>query len=637
MCGIAGWAAAAHRAPDDHAVHGMLDALQHRGPDGAGSAAFAAAGGAYRVMLGHRRLAIIDPAGSRQPMRDDAAGLTLAFNGEIYNFRSLAAELRAEGVTFERDSDTEVLLRAYQRWGASCVERLRGQFALAIWDARRERLFLARDRFGEKPLYLCEHGGGVFFASEIKALLALPGLPRGIDLASVWDYLAYRYVPGPHTLIEGIRKLAPGTTATWQNGRLWETRYWSPPDREPRGVRPDLGPGTVPAFLEHLDEAVRLQMVSDVPFGAFLSGGLDSSVIVALMSRHSPQLKTFSVGFAGDRSSELEHAALVAQRFRTEHHPMVVSHREFMDHLPRLVALRDAPVSEPSDVAIYLLSREAARSVKMVLTGEGADEILGGYRKHVAETLAWMYRSLPRQVRRALLGPLAQELPARFRELKIAASALACDDWRERYVRWFGALSFSDRLKLVRLRAHEREIRDDRPPFDAEPGTSALRRLLYFDQTSWLPDNLLERGDRMTMAASIEARVPFLDHKLVEFVSTLPDHWRVDELRRKRVLRAAARAVLPREILVRRKVGFRVPINQWFAGGLREYLLDHLRSRDSLTRGYYDAALLDRIVDEHLGGVHAHDKLLWTLLTLEIWHRHYRSSALQKENLACAA
>ena len=637
MCGIAGWVAPASRAPEDPSVHAMLEAMQHRGPDGSGAAAFSAAGGAYRVMLGHRRLAIIDPEGSRQPMRDDAAGLALTFNGEIYNFRSLADELRAEGVSFERDSDTEVLLRAYQHWGASCVERLRGQFAFAVWDARRERLFLARDRFGEKPLYLCEHAGAVYFASEIKALLAAPGVPRDIDLASVWDYLAWRYVPGPHTLISGVRKLMPGTTATWQNGRLWETRYWSAPDREPRGVRASLGRDTVPAFLQRLDEAVQLQMVSDVPFGAFLSGGLDSSVIVALMSRHSPQVKTFSVGFAGDRSSELEHAALVAQRFRTEHHAMVVSHREFMDHLPRLVAMRDAPVSEPSDVAIYLLSREAAKSVKMVLTGEGADEILGGYRKHVAEGLAWMYRSLPRRLRRALLGPLAHELPPRFRELKIAASALACEDWRERYIRWFGALNYSDRLKLVRLRADQREIRDDRPPFDAGPGTSALRRILYFDQTSWLPDNLLERGDRMTMAASIEARVPFLDHRFVEFVATLPDHWRVDELRRKRVLRAAARAVLPREILMRRKVGFRVPINEWFAGGLRDYLLDHLCSRDSLTRAYYDAAVLDRIVDEHLCGAQSHDKLLWTLLTLEIWQRHYRSSALQKENLACAA
>jgi asparagine synthase (glutamine-hydrolysing) len=315
---------------------------------------------------------------------------------------------------------------------------------------------------------------------------------------------------------------------------------------------------------------------------------------------------------------------------------MLVSHRDFMDHLPRLVASRDAPVSEPSDIAIFMLSKEASRTVKMVLTGEGSDEILGGYRKHAAEGLAWMYWSVPRRVR-ALLAPLVHGLPFRFRDLKIAMASLNCDDWRERYVRWFGAMDFQQRRELSRLRVHERELRDDLPPFDAHPDTSALRRILYFDQTSWLPDNLLERGDRMTMAASIEARVPFLDHKLVEFVATLPDHWRVDELRRKRVLRETARSLLPREIPERSKVGFRVPVTEWFTGGMREYLLDHLRSSDSLTRTYYNTAVLDRVLEEHTNGVQSHDKLLWALLTLEIWHRQHRSPALQEERLACAA
>ena len=249
-----------------------------------------------------------------------------------------------------------------------------------------------------------------------------------------------------------------------------------------------------------------------------------------------------------------------------------------------------------------------------------------------------MYWSVPQRVRHAFLAPLVQQLPLRFRDLKIALASLSCEDWRERYVRWFGALDFTQRRALSRLRVHEREIRDDLPPFDADPDTSPLRRMLYFDQTSWLPDNLLERGDRMTMAASIEARVPFLDHKLVEFISTLPDTWRVDELRRKRVLREAARSILPREIRNRRKVGFRVPMDEWFAGGLRDYLFDHLRSADSLTRSYYDPTMLDRVLDEHTQGLQTHDKLLWTLLTLEIWHRQYRRPATQgEERLACAA
>jgi len=639
MCGIAGWVAPASSAPEERSLQPMLQALYHRGPDGAGSRFYSAGNGAWRVALGHRRLAIIDPDGSRQPMCDDAAGLALSFNGEIYNFRELRAELEAHGHRFERDSDTEVLLRAYQQWGTQCVHRLRGQFAFAVWDANAERLFLARDRFGEKPLYLHEANGALHFASEIKALLALPQASHEVDLSAVWDYLAYRYVPGPRTLLQAIRKLPPATAAVWHAGQLQEMRYWTPPDKFPRPKGEQIRNRDVPrAFLGKLGEAVELQMVSDVPFGAYLSGGLDSSVVVALMTRYSPKVKTFSVGFSGDRNTELSHAALVAREFGTEHHEMVVTPRDFIEHLPALVAARDAPVSEPSDIAIFMLSREARRTVKMVLTGEGSDEILGGYRKHVAECLGWMYWSLPRPLRQ-MAAPLVQGLPFRFRNLKIAMASLNCDDWRERYVRWFGAMDFSQRRGLSRLRVNEPEVRDDLPPFDAHPGAGPLRRILYFDQTSWLPDNLLERGDRMTMAASLEARVPFLDHRLVEFVSTLPDHWRVDELRRKRVLREVARSLLPREIPERTKVGFTVPVTEWFTGGMRDYLYDHLRAPGSLTRAYYDSAVLDRVLEEHTRGVQTHDKLLWTLLTLEIWHRQYRSPVPNETEarLACAA
>jgi asparagine synthase (glutamine-hydrolysing) len=638
VCGIAGWIAPSRNAPDERSLTPMLNAIAHRGPDGSGSCSFVAAGGEYRVALGHRRLAIIDPVGAHQPMCDAQAGLALTFNGEIYNFRELRSELESAGFQFQRDSDTEVLLRAYQHWGVHCVHHLRGQFAFAVWDAGAERLFLARDRFGEKPLYLHESNGGLYFASEIKALLKLPTVARDVDLASVWDYLAYRYVPGPHTLFAGIRKLPPASAATWQNGRLQELRYWTPPDKYPRGVARGMpAKETVATFLGHLSEAVRLQMVSDVPFGAYLSGGIDSSMVVALMRRHCAKVKTFSVGFAADRYNELEHAALVAREFGTDHHPMTVTPQDFISHLPALIAYRDAPVSEPSDIAIYLLSKEASRSVKMVLTGEGSDELLGGYRKHSAERLAWMYWSVPRSLRQGLVTPLVQRLPFRYRNIKIALASLNCEDWRERYVRWFGAMDHAERRALVRLRVDEREAREHLPPFDAHAETSALRRILYFDQTSWLPDNLLERGDRMTMAASIEARVPFLDHKLAEFAATLPDDWRTDRFRGKRVLREAARSVLPRSVTERRKVGFRVPLDEWFVGQMRDYLCDHLRSADSLTRNYYNTAVLDRVVDEHTRGVQTHDKLLWTLLNLEIWHRQYRSPATQDERLACAA
>ncbi len=636
MCGIAGWIAPAGRAPEERALQPMLDSIYHRGPDGSGTATFVAGRGAYRVALGHRRLAIIDPNGSAQPMRDAEAGLALTFNGEIFNFRELREALEAAGIRFQRDSDTEVLLRAYQYWGPDCVHHLRGQFAFAIWDARNERLFMARDRFGEKPLYLYESGGGVYFASEMKALLTLPGIGRDIDPTAVWDYLAYRYVPGPRTLFRAIRKLPPATAGIWEKGSFRETRYWVPPDAQPLERPWTLSDAeTVSAFLKQMDEAVRLQMVSDVPFGAFLSGGIDSSVVVALMSRYCAQVKTFSVGFEGDsRYSELGYAATVARRFNTEHTELEVTQRDFMERLPQLVASRDAPVSEPSDVAIFLLAREASKSVKMVLTGEGSDEVLGGYRKHVAEAAGSLYYRVPRLLRRGVVAPLIGALPFRFRQVKIAAASLACEDWRERYVRWFGAMDFAQRKTLAQLADPGGEVSG--PPFDAgDPG--ALRRVLYFDQTSWLPDNLLERGDRMSMAASIEARLPFLDHKLVEFVSGLPDRWRVQGMGTKRVLRQAARSLLPREILTRKKVGFRAPVDVWFAEGMRDYLYDHLSSPDSLTRSYYEPRELDRLLSEHTRGIQPHDKLLWTLLTLEIWHRQYCKPVAAKEDLACAA
>jgi len=625
MCGIAGWVARPGAQLGDDAIRGMLDAIAHRGPDDEGARAFSDAGTGSRVVLGHRRLAIIDPFGAQQPMCDERAGIALTFNGEIYNFRELRRELESLGYLFRRNSDTEVLLRAYQHWELDVVHHLRGQFAFAVWDSRKERLLIARDRFGEKPLYLCESGGSVFFASEVKALLRMPGIRPEVDLQAVRDYLAYRYVPGPRTLFSGIRKLAPATYALWQYGRRREVRYWWPPDREPISKKEETKAAeAVPRFLAELEAAVKLQMVSDVPFGAFLSGGLDSSTVVALMSRHHPKVKTFSVGFAEQRYSELPYAAEVAKQFGTEHHELVVSQHDLMGKLGKLVAYRDAPVAEPSDIPIYMLACEAARSVKMVLTGEGSDELLGGYPKYVMERYGRGYRALPGFVRRGLVAPLVHALPFGFRRVKTAVDAAGIDDWRERYVRWFGALGRPECDRLANAALNGASVLDSRPPFDAAPGTSSLRRMLYFDQASWLPDNLLERGDRMTMAASIEARVPFLDHRLAEYVSTLPDELRVRGLATKWVLRQAGRELIPRRIRKRPKVGFRVPVNEWFRGEMRGFLLDHLASSSSLTRPYYNGGALDRMLEEHLKGRQNHEKPIWMLLNLEIWHRTYR-------------
>ena len=624
MCGIAGWIAKPGAPLGDETMARMLEAIAHRGPDDEGARAFRDAATGWRVALGHRRLAIIDPNGAQQPMCDAGAGLALIFNGEIYNFRELRKELEGAGYVFKRDSDTEVLLRAYQHWGTSLAGRLRGQFAFAVWDAQAGRLLLARDRYGEKPLYLAEDSQGLYFASEIKALRCVPGLASGVDLGAVWDYLAYRYVPGPKTLFAGVRKLMPGTIGVWEKGSFRETRYWSAPDKEALRAKPSTG-GEVEGFMERMDEAVRLQMVSDVPFGAFLSGGIDSSTVVALMSRHNSKVRTFSVGFGDERYNELDYAGEIARHFGTAHHELRVDPANMIDLLPSLVAYRDAPVSEPSDIPIYMLAREASRSVKMVLTGEGSDEILGGYPKHVAERFTGGWQRLPGFIRRGLVEPLVRALPYGFRRAKTAIANLNLEDRSERYTRWFGALNHEERERLSVLKLNGSAVKFG-PQFATAQGNSALRSILYFDQTSWLPDNLLERGDRMTMAASIEARVPFLDHRLAEYVSGLPDDFRVRGLRTKWILREAARKIIPRRILERPKVGFRVPVNEWFRGPMRGFVSDHLLSAGSLTRRYYDPPVLDRMVAEHLEGRQNHEKLLWTLLNLEIWHRRYASA-----------
>jgi asparagine synthase (glutamine-hydrolysing) len=627
MCGIAGYLAAGHRDGLGASLRRMAAVLAHRGPDDEGFFEAATRDGERRVGLAHRRLSIIDLDTGHQPIANEDGTVQIVFNGEIYNFLELRDELIATGHTFRTRSDTETIVHAYEEWGPQCVTRFRGMFAFAIWDANSERLLLARDRYGKKPLFLYQAHGLVLFASEIKAIVAVAGVPRRVDREALWDYFAYRYVPGPATLLHGVRKVMPGSYVVCERGAVVETPYFVPDDGKPATARPvDADP--VSAFLTELEEAVRVRMISDVPFGAFLSGGIDSSAVVAMMSRYSEHpVKTFSVGFAESAYSELTYARAIAHQFHTDHHELTVSQQHLMEHLPALVRYRDAPVAEPSDIPIYLLAREARRTVKMVLTGEGADEFLGGYPKHVLERYVCTYQRVPAAVRRGLIEPLCRSLPFGFRRAKTAVTNLGLADRRERLPRWFGALSGAERCGLMRLTAPRVNGNSSSLWLDSFRGNSALRDILYFDQTSWLPDNLLERGDRMTMAASLEARMPFMDHQLAAFVSALPDEWRVRGLTTKRILREAMRRVLPAEILERPKIGFRVPVNEWFRGSMRGYLTDHLLGADSRTRDYYRPQALRRYVDEHTAGRQNHEKLLWCLLSLEVWHRELGLSA----------
>ncbi|HEV3011188.1 MAG TPA: asparagine synthase (glutamine-hydrolyzing) [Burkholderiales bacterium] len=591
MGAIAGWVAGARNAPDAAALIGPLEALAHRGS--ASSEVFA-----FQAETGHRVVL-------SQSHYDADSGIALILDGAIANRPELARQLAVRGYTFEADSCAQTLARAYEHWDKDVLHHLRGAFAFALWDARKERLMLARDRFGEKPLYLCEQAGALHFASQIKALVRSPGIKAQPDPGAVRDYLAYRYVPGPRTLLSGIRKLAPGSYALWQFGRLREVRYWAPPDRKAIAQTP--GDEPIAAFTEKLDEAVRQRL----PAGVLLSGGLDSAMLVALASKHQ-KVKTFSAGFADDTASELAPAARVAKQFGTDHHEIVLSPRDVIARLPQAVAQRDAPVSRPADVALHFIAAEVARHGGAVLTGDGADEVLGGYRRHVAERYGWGFRSMPTLL--MLAAPLARHRP----RLRTALASLRTSDWRERCVRW---ISYE---KNDLLGKNPEAAAQNKPPFDADPRASSLRRALYFDQSSWLPDNVLERTDRMTMAASLEARAPFLDHRLAEFVSTLPDELRVRGLATKWILRQAARPLLAG--LAPRQAGFRIPVGAWLRTELREFMLEHLRGAGSLTRAYYDTAVLDRLLDQHLAGGRNHEEILWTLLNLEIWHRACRSA-----------
>ncbi|WP_353807073.1 asparagine synthase (glutamine-hydrolyzing) [Mesorhizobium sp.] len=629
MCGIAGWIGPRVENPQYRAA-GMSSALRHRGPDAEGTEFLDLNTGGNQLALVHRRLAIIDlNADSNQPMHIDDGRLRIIFNGEIYNYIELRQELIGLGHHFRTRSDTEVLLRAYDQWHLSVFDRLSGMFAFALWDAQRHELILGRDPFGKKPLYLMESEKLLSFASEINALLSSQPNAQQLDLDAVHEYLRWRYVPGPRTLFKQIRKLTPGSYAVWSQGTVTETRYYTPPDQT--DLTEDIDDETAKRrFLELLDHSVEIRMRSDAPFGAFLSGGLDSSAIVALMTKHSDKpIRTFSVGFSEPAYSELPFARRVADHFKTDHCELVIEADDLIDHLPKLIRHLGAPVSQSSDIPIYLMSARASQDVKMVLTGEGADEILGGYPKHRAESLAGIYRSLvPALLHNNVLAPLIRAMPGASAKFDTFARSAGERDFATRMISWFGAMTAREHGRLIGAPANCRNERNDFP-FSSSAKASHLRRALFFDQTSWLPDNLLERGDRMMMAGSIEGRMPFLDRDLVAFVSKLPDRYKVGWRKGKLILRNSMANTLPEEILNRRKVGFKVPVAEWFRGSMRNYVDDHLCSSQSVIRSYLSAKHLDQIVSEHTSGAADHEKLIWALLNLEIFHREFELGAPQ--------
>jgi len=631
MCGICGIVLpdGSSRPLDVGLAERMRDTLVHRGPDGAGL--FLERG----VALGHRRLSIVDLAHGAQPMASDDARLQIVYNGEVFNHPSLMRELQGEGVRYHTHCDTETVLRLVERHGERAPEHLRGMFAFAVWDKRDRSLLLVRDRFGVKPLYYVHtDDGALYFASEIKALLAAGAVRPSLNARALPDFLANHAPSGDETLFAGVRRLPAGHTLRWQDGKIELRRYWDlrfAPAAE-ADARTDAE--LVGEYRERFTEAVRLRLMADVPLGMFLSGGIDSAAITAAMSTLvDGPIKTFSVAFAEREANELRWARMVAERYRTDHHEIVVSPEQFWEALPRLVWHEDEPLAHPSSVALNFVSRLAAEHVKVVLTGEGSDETLAGYNRYRAtifnRSVGARYERWTPAALRGLVRSAVRGLPggSRVRQ-KLSRTFLTRDaDLDALYFDNFAVFARGDQPGLLAPAMRERVAGVDpyaayHAALAATDADTLLNRLLYADTKTYLHE-LLMKQDQMSMAASIESRVPFLDHPLVEFVARMPERMKLRGVTTKWVLREAMRDALPAEILSRKKMGFPVPVGAWFRGPYRHLLDEYVLGGRALERGVFEPAALRDLVRRHCEGGENHGERLWALVTFEMWQRAF--------------
>ena len=622
MCGIAGILNAEPRRPvDADLLRVMTDRLAHRGADGSGQWIGEGIG------LGHRRLAIIDLAGSPQPMATDRGDLVISYNGEIYNYREVRAELVRLGHRFRTEGDTEVILLAYRQWGADCLARLNGMFAFAIWNAADRSLFLARDRLGVKPLFFAELAdGSVIFASELKALLLHPALPRRPDPRAIDAFLAFGYVPDDRSFLAGVRKLAAGHHLTLKQGRLVPApvRYW---DVDFSRRSPASEAELSDELYALLTDAVRLRTVSDVPVGAFLSGGVDSSAVVALLSDQSrAPVTSCSIGFDDAGLDETRHAEKVARLFGTDHHARTVASDDF-DAIDRLAAIFDEPFADASALPTLRVAELAREHVTVALSGDGADEAFAGYRRHVFHHGEERLRALlPAGLRRPVFGALASVYPKadwapRFLRAKTTLAALGANGNRA-YVDAMGVTGAAQRERL-----YGRTLSAELAGYRAEdavvelmagaPARSGLDRAQYADLKTWLPGDILTKVDRTSMAVGLEAREPLLDYRLIEFAAALPEAMRVQRATGKYLLKKTMERRLPDDILYRGKMGFVTPIARWFRGPLAARARGVCQSDALIARGWFDADRLRKVADDHIAGRRDNARLLWQLVMLE--------------------
>jgi asparagine synthase (glutamine-hydrolysing) len=622
VCGIAGFTGTNERlSPAERAevLDRMCRVIRHRGPDDQGVMV------ADGVALGMRRLSIIDLAGGHQPISGENGAATVVFNGEIYNYRELQRELEARGHIFKTNSDTETIVHAYEEHGAACVDDLRGMFAFAIWDAPKRQLFIARDRVGKKPLYYTvTPQGTLIFGSELKSLLEHPEARRELSTEALDAYLSFGYVPDPLTIFSNIYKLPPGHHLTFSDGHLSVQQYW---DFRYEVVEARREEDYLEELRALLDEAVRLRLVSDVPLGAFLSGGVDSSTIVGLMSRHTGQpVKTFSIGFHEDGYDELKYARLAAKRFETDHHEFIVT-PEICHIVDELVWHLDEPFADSSAIPTYAVSKLAREHVKVVLSGDGGDELFAGYTRYGIDHRRSRFARLPRVVRHGLMQPLSRNLPhgawGRNYLHNIAldplnryldsASFFTSLNKRSLYTTDFRAQLNGQNRPLSLFEEYAGRVRSDNP----------LDTLLYLDSKTYLPGDILTKVDRMSMAVSLEARVPLLDHKLIEFVTRIPAEFKMKGAETKQIFKRAVRGLVPDEILDRPKQGFGLPIQKWINQELRGYIHDVLFDTRTRERGYFNQNYVQLLYDEHDRARRDNTGHLWTLFMLELWHRKF--------------
>ena len=628
MCGITGFTVFKdYRIDRQDAIQQMTDALIHRGPDEEGIFLD------QYIALGSRRLSIIDLAQGKMPIHNEDRSLWIVFNGEIYNFPDLREQLEGKGHTFNTRTDTEVILHLYEEYGTDCVSQLNGMFAFALWDKNAQQLFLARDRLGIKPLHYVEYGGGLIFASELKALLQHPLVEAQLDFNGLSKYLSYEYVPAPHTMFRGIKKLGPGCCLTHSHQSTESWQYWDIPLNE-TGISYKREDEHAEELLYRLKESVRKRLISDVPIGVLLSGGIDSSSIAVLASELSPeQIHSFSIGFEEPSFDETPYIRKITSMIGTQHHHQVLSSQKMVSIIPEVFQTLDEPMADASIIPTYLLSKMTAQHVKVVLGGDGSDELFAGYPTYQAHKLVTYYSVLPYKLRE-MINRLAQRLPVSYKNIsfdfKVKQFLRGTGVSSEiRFFLWMGSFLEREKQQVFSKDVWEVQISGINPFEDLIRYVSDSRlfkefeRILYLCMKLYLQDDILVKVDRASMANSLEVRVPFLDHSFVEYVAGLPSLYKLNGFTTKYLLKKAVKGILPEEIVRRKKKGFGIPLSKWLNHDLKEMLLDYLSEERIKKAGIFEYAYIHNLLDEHFTHKRDNRKQLWSLLVFEMWRERY--------------